>query len=97
MACQSLYQVNFVYSSMSSGIVMQSKFNSVIRCGSTEKVGMELTSWSFSFMSLPYVALRSGASFILCMYRVILETEWMSRLSKLKMSFKVWTNKGLRN
>jgi hypothetical protein len=68
MSCQSLYQVNFVYSSMSSGIVMQSKFNGVIRCHSTEKVGLELMTWSFSFMSLPCVALRSGASFILCMY-----------------------------
>jgi hypothetical protein len=40
ISCQSLYQVNFVYSSMSSGIVMQSKFNSIIRSGTTEKVGM---------------------------------------------------------
>jgi hypothetical protein len=68
MSCQSLYQVNFVYNSMSSGIVMQSKFNSIIRSGTTENVGMKLTPWSFSFMSLPCVALRSGASFILCMY-----------------------------
>jgi hypothetical protein len=97
MSCQSRYQVNFVYSSMSSGIVMQSKFNSsIIRSGTTEKVGMKLTPWCFSFMSLPCVARRSGASFILCMYRVILETEWMSRLLKLKMNFNVWTNRGLR-
>jgi uncharacterized protein YqgC (DUF456 family) len=34
---QSWYQVHFVYSMISIDIVTQSKFNSVIRCGTTKK------------------------------------------------------------
>jgi hypothetical protein len=49
LSCQSSYQVQFVYSSMSSGIVTQSKLNSVIRCCITEKVAMERPPWSFWF------------------------------------------------
>jgi hypothetical protein len=77
--CQSLYQVHFVYSSMSSGILTQ--FNNVIRCGTTEKVAVQWPPWnlSFGFMPLPFVALRSGASFALCMSGVILENEWILR------------------
>jgi hypothetical protein len=48
LSCQSLYQVQFFYSSVSSGIVTQSKLNSVIRC-ITEKVAMEWPPWSFWF------------------------------------------------
>jgi hypothetical protein len=70
------------------GIVTQSRFNSIIRCGTTEKVAMEQPPWSFGFMPLPFLALRSGASFILCLYEVILETEWKLRLLKSMTSFK---------
>jgi hypothetical protein len=75
LTCQSLNQVHLVYSSMSSGLLTQSKLNTVIRCGTTEKVAMELLPKIFGFMTLPSVALRSGASFFICMYGVILETE----------------------
>jgi hypothetical protein len=34
-------EVHFVYNSMSTGIVTQSKFNILIRCGTNEKVAME--------------------------------------------------------
>ncbi len=59
----------------------------------SDVVSLKRWPWSglpgvFGFMLLPFVALSSGASFILCMYGVILETEWMSRLLKLMMSFK---------
>ncbi len=59
LSCQSLHQVHFVYSSMSSGIVTWSKFNTVIRCGTAEKVVMEPPPWSFGFMPLPFVVLVS--------------------------------------
>jgi hypothetical protein len=89
LSCQRLsHQVHFVYNSMSSGIVTQSRFNSIIRCGTTEKVATEQPPWSFGFMPLPFLALRSGASFILCLYGVILETEWKLRLLKSKTGFK---------
>jgi hypothetical protein len=71
---QSQYQVHFVYSSLSTGIVTQSKFNIIIRCGTNEKVAVEWCLWSFGFMPVPFVALKSGASFV---YGVILQTEWM--------------------
>jgi hypothetical protein len=58
LSCQSIYQVHLVYSSMSSSIVTQSKFSSVIRCGITKKVAMEWYPWSFHFMPVPFVALR---------------------------------------
>ncbi len=32
------------------------------RCGTTEKVAMEQPPWSFGFMPLPFVALRSVAT-----------------------------------
>jgi len=39
-------------------------------------------------MHLPFVALRFGVSFVLCIYGVILKTEWMLRLLKLMMNLK---------
>jgi hypothetical protein len=63
LSCQSLYQFHFVWS-MSSGIVTPPKSDTVIRCGTTEKVAMELGN--FDFLTLPSVLLRSGASFLLC-------------------------------
>jgi hypothetical protein len=53
-----------------------------------KRVAMEQLPSSFGFMHLPFVALRFGASFILCMYGVILKTEWMLRLLKLMMNLK---------
>jgi hypothetical protein len=75
LSCQLEYQVHFVYSRMSSGPLTQSKFNTIMRCGTTETVAMELPLRIFGFMPppspLPSVALRSDASFFLCTYRVI--------------------------
>ncbi len=70
LACQSLNQVHFVYSSMSRGLLTQSMFKSNIGSGTTENVAMEPPPWIFGFMPLPTVALRSGVSFFLCMDRV---------------------------
>jgi hypothetical protein len=77
LACQSLNQVHFIYSSMSGGLLAQSKFNSIIRYGSTEKVAMEPPPSIFGFRPLPSVELRSSASFffLLYIYIVILEIE----------------------
>jgi hypothetical protein len=52
--------------------------------------------WSFGFMALPFVALRSGVSFVLCIYGVILKTEWMLRLETIKIDdeFEVCTIEG---
>ncbi len=59
LSCQRLsHQVHFVYNSMSSGIVTQSRFNSIIRCDTSEKVAMEQPPWSFGFMPLPFLALK---------------------------------------
>jgi hypothetical protein len=41
LSCQSLFQVHFVSSSMSSCSVPQSRFISIIICGTTKKVAME--------------------------------------------------------
>jgi hypothetical protein len=71
------FQVNFVYCNMSSASATQSKFNNVIRCGTTP--------WSYAFMSLPFL---HSASFNLCMYIVILEMEWMLKLLKLLIIFR---------
>jgi hypothetical protein len=60
---------------MSSGLLTRSKLITAIRCGTTEKVAMELLPKIFGFMTLPSVALGSGASFFVYMYGVILETE----------------------
>jgi hypothetical protein len=65
LACQSLNQVHFFYSSMSSGLLTVSKFNAVVRCDTTEKVAIDLPPWIFGFTPLPSVALRSGASLFL--------------------------------
>jgi hypothetical protein len=65
LACQSLNQVLFFYSSMSSGLLTLSKFNTVIRCDTTEKVAIDLPPRIFGFTPLPSVALRSGASLFL--------------------------------
>jgi hypothetical protein len=40
----------------------QSKFSSLIRCGTTEKVAMQWPPWSYGFMPLPFLPLTSGAS-----------------------------------
>ncbi len=53
-----------------------------------KRVTMEQLPLSFGFMHLPFVALRFGASFILCMYGVIFKTKWMLRLLKLMMNLK---------
>jgi hypothetical protein len=52
--------------------------------------------WSFGFMPLPFVALRSGVSFVLCIYGVVLKTEWMLRLETKKIDdkFEVCTIEG---
>jgi hypothetical protein len=66
MFCQSLYQFQFVCSM--SSIVIKSMFISIIKCGTNEKVAME-PPWSFGFMLLPFITLRSGVSLIfLCTY-----------------------------
>jgi hypothetical protein len=62
--------------------------NTVIRCDTTQKVAMEWPPWSFGFMPLPFVALRSGASFVWSMHRVILETQWDVETIKLLNFFK---------
>jgi hypothetical protein len=54
------HQVHFVCSSMSSGIVTQSMFNSVVKCGTTEKVAMEQPPWNFGFRPLPFIALYTS-------------------------------------
>jgi hypothetical protein len=61
--------------------------NTVIRCDTTKKVAMEWPPWSFGFMPLPLVALRSGASFVWSMHRVILETEWDVETCKINDKF----------
>jgi hypothetical protein len=47
-------------------------------------------------MPLPFVALWSGVSFVLCIYGVILKTEWMLRLEAIKIDdeFEVGTIEG---
>jgi hypothetical protein len=60
---------------MSSGIVKWSKFNTVIRCGTAEKVAMEPPPWSFGFMPLPFVVLVSYL-FVL-MYEQIYFGNWV--------------------
>jgi hypothetical protein len=47
-------------------------------------------------MPSPFVALRSGVSFVLCIYGVILKTEWMLRLetNKIDDEFEVCTIEG---
>ncbi len=44
-------------------------------------------------MPLPFVALRSGVSFVSGIYGVILKTEWMLRLETIKIDdeFEVCT------
>jgi hypothetical protein len=44
LASQLLNQVHFVYSSMSSGVLICSKFNTIIKCGTTER-------WPWSSLS----------------------------------------------
>ncbi len=85
LASQSLNQFDVVYSSLSSGLLTWSKYNIVIRCGTTENHGA--ASQIFGFIPLSSVAFRT-ASFLSCTYRVILETEWMLRLLKFMTSFK---------
>jgi len=68
LASQLLNQVHFVYSSMSSGVSTRSKFNSVIKCGTTERLAMEQAPRTFGFMPLLSVALRCDASFFFCTY-----------------------------
>jgi hypothetical protein len=48
---------------MSSGIVAQSKFNTVVRYGATKKVAKE-PPWSFGFLHLPFLPLQSGPSLV---------------------------------
>jgi hypothetical protein len=45
LACQSLHQVHFAYSSISGGLLTCSKFNSILRYGTSEKVAMEWEFW----------------------------------------------------
>jgi hypothetical protein len=73
LSYQSLYQVQFVYNMYN--IVIKSMFISIIKCGTNGKVAME-PPWTFGFMFLPFITLRSGVSLIfLCIYGVILETK----------------------
>ncbi len=73
LSCQSYYQSCFVCS-MSSDIGAQSKFNTVIKCGTAKKVAKE-PPWSFLPAStIPTTAVR-GFFGRFCMYGVILETE----------------------
>jgi hypothetical protein len=59
---------------MSSDIGAQSKFNTVIKCGTAKKVAKE-PPWSFLPAStIPTTAVR-GFFGRFCMYGVILETE----------------------
>jgi len=46
-----------------SSIVIKSMFISIIKCGTNEKVAME-PLWSFGFMFLPFITLKSGVSLI---------------------------------
>jgi hypothetical protein len=62
LACQSLHQVHFVYSSISSGLLTCSKFNSILRYGTSEKVPW---SGSFGFVALPFVALKVWCLFVI--------------------------------
>jgi hypothetical protein len=50
---------------MYSGLLTLSKFNTVIRCVTTEKVAIDLPPRIFGFTPLPSVALRSGCLFVL--------------------------------
>jgi hypothetical protein len=78
LSCQSLYQAQFVCSMYN--IVIKSLFISIIKCGTDEKVDME-PPWSFNFMFLPFITLRSSVSIIfLFIYGVILETKGMLKL-----------------
>ncbi len=49
----------------SSGIVALPMLNIVSRCGTTEKVAVELPG-SFDFLPLLFIPFRSGASLLLC-------------------------------
>jgi hypothetical protein len=63
-----------------SSIVIKSMSISIIRCGTNEKVAMEL-AWSFGFMFLPFITFRYGVFLIfLCICGVILETKWTLKL-----------------
>jgi hypothetical protein len=48
-----LYQFHFVCS-LSSGIITPPKLNTILRCGTAEKVAMELPS-HFDFLPLPFI------------------------------------------
>ncbi len=63
LTCQSLNQVHLVYSSMSSGLLTRSKLNTVIRCGTTEKVAMELLPKIFGFMIIKPIMLLKLLNF----------------------------------
>ncbi len=85
LACQSLNQVHFVYSSMSSGLLTQSMFNSNIGCGTTEKVVMEPPPWIFGFMPLPTVALG-----LVCLSYVWTELFFEDSISTNSIYAKIW-------
>jgi len=53
------------FCSISSGILPPSQLDTVIRCGTLENVAMEAPC-NFNFLTLPFVPLRSRASFLLC-------------------------------
>jgi len=57
---------------------------------------MEQPPWSLGFMSLPFVVLKSSASFVLCTHGINLETEWMFETNKIDDEIQVWTTKGWR-
>jgi hypothetical protein len=61
-----------------------------------KRVAMEQLPLSFCFIHLPFVALRFGASFILCMYGVIFKNWVDVETIKTDDEFEVWTNKGWR-
>jgi hypothetical protein len=81
LACQSLNQVHFIYSSMSGGLLAQSKFNSTIRCGSTEILAMEPPPRIFGFRLLPSLEVRSGTSFYFFLY-IYIYTQSFWKLSE---------------
>jgi hypothetical protein len=67
-----LYQAHFGYGSMSSGIERQSKFSSLIRCGTTEKVA-SLELW--------FHASAICNSYVWCIFRLYVFTELFWKLS----------------
>jgi len=83
VVCLVNHYIRFILFIVACLVVLQQSVSSTVL---TDVVALK--SWPWSQATSAIWALRSGASFVLCMHRVILETEWMLRLLKLTTSLK---------